>query len=101
MGAAEPAYIVLREHINAEVAIYASGPNKTAPWSSILIAFLIGASCAYWTYSIVKDGFAIQAIPPGVVAGLMIISIAGMLSPDRASDDDDVSSPDEDAPAAR
>ena len=56
---------------------------RKIPWSSLIIAAIVGAGLGYLTYVLNEDGFAWYSLFPGFVAFLMGVSIFGMLLPDQ------------------
>ena len=82
-GTGSDAYRYLSRHITSEVASYSSvtlDGKKVRKWTSILLSFGLGVPLAYWTYTIVDDGFDWYAISPGFVGGLFLIAALGMLA---------------------
>lgn len=97
----DTAHRYLSQHIELEVAHFAGVElkgKKVIPWGAVVIALGIGLPFGYLTYTIVKDGFAWYAIPPGIVAGLMLIAAIGLVV-QGDPDDQDASSERDAAPA--
>jgi hypothetical protein len=53
--------------------------KKKVPWASVVVASIIGAPLAYWTFVLDQDGFRWLSLLPGVFAALMFIAVLGML----------------------
>ena len=62
--------------------------KKKIPWSGVVLALIIGAPLAYWTFTLDRNGFRWLSILPGTFAALMFIAVLGMLfDRDEPSDD--------------
>jgi hypothetical protein len=82
----------LTNHIANEVARYAGVLKKRKiPWSSVILAAIIGLPFTYWTYTMVRDGFVWYAVFPGLVAGFFLVGGLGVLltGDDSVEDDSD------------
>lgn len=89
-GPGSSAHTHLAHHIAADVARFSGVElkrNKIIPWGSIFVALAVGLPFGYLTVSIVEDGFAWYAVPPAVVAGLMLVAAIGMLIEGQPVDD--------------
>lgn len=53
--------------------------KKKIPWASVVVASIIGAPLAYWTFVLDQDGFRWLSVLPGAFAALMFIAVLGML----------------------
>jgi len=85
------AHRYLSTHITSEVAKFSGihqKRKKKRPWSSVVLALLIGVPLAYLTYSLVRDGFVWYALFPGIVGGLMLFAAIGMTIEGEAADDE-------------
>ncbi|MFE0435342.1 hypothetical protein ACFW2K_10305 [Streptomyces nigra] len=52
-------------------------PKKPIPWSNVVFSSTVSIGFGYWTYALSRDGFVWYALFPGVVTGLMLISVLG------------------------
>jgi hypothetical protein len=73
----------LMNRVALDVARLAGVPlqQQRAPLSSFILPVLIGVPLGYWAFKLNQHGFQWYSLFPGVVAGLMAISILGMLLP--------------------
>jgi hypothetical protein len=53
--------------------------TRKTPWSSVIVALLIGAPLGYWTYALDRDAFQWYSVFPGLVAVLMALTVLGMI----------------------
>lgn len=93
-------HTALSNKIILEVAMLAGVDLRTTrrdiPWSSVVFAALLSAGFGYWTAVLNESGFRWYSSFPGIFAGLMFISILGMLgrkvesAPTAAEDKDTV-----------
>lgn len=49
------------------------------PWSSVVLALLIGIPLSYWTVRLNENGFELLSLIPGVFGFLMVFGALGML----------------------
>jgi hypothetical protein len=77
------AYTTLQNRIIVDVMRLAGVDLRTSrrdiPWLSVVFAVLLAAGFGYWTAVLNESGFRWYSLFPGVFAGLMFISILGML----------------------
>lgn len=80
----------LTERVTFEVARLSGvelSRKKKIPWSGVVMALIIGAPLAYWTFTLDRDGFRWLSLLPGTFAALMFIAVLGMLfDRDESSD---------------
>jgi hypothetical protein len=84
-------HTVLATRISLDVArlsgVDLPSERRKIPWSSIVLAALVGAPLGYLTFTLNEDGFRWYSLFPGAVAALMGISILGMLLPEQKAPD--------------
>lgn len=54
--------------------------KKPIPWASLVVACVLCAALAFWTYWIVREGFVWYSVFPGIASGLFFIAVLGMLT---------------------
>lgn len=89
-GPESNAHGYLSTHITSEVAEFAGAnpkSKKKISWAAVILSLLIGGPFAYLTYTIVDDGFEWYALPPGIIAGLMLIAALGLITQGEPADD--------------
>jgi hypothetical protein len=83
LAAATVAYTALQNRIIVDVMMLAGVDLRTSrrdiPWSSVVFTVLLAAGFGYWTAVLSESGFRWYSLFPGVFAGLMFVSILGML----------------------
>jgi hypothetical protein len=91
-GRESKAHRFLTDHVTSEVARYSGVElqrKRKIPWSSVVIALLIGIPLAYWTYRLNEDHFAWLSLLPGSLAALMLLAALGMLSGSSGSTEEE------------
>jgi hypothetical protein len=77
------AYTALQKRIIVDVMMLAGVDLRTSrrdiPWTSVVFAVLLVAGFGYWAAVLNESGFRWYSLFPGVFAGLMFVSILGML----------------------
>jgi hypothetical protein len=53
--------------------------KRKIPWSTVFLCAVIGLPVAFWTYTIVRDGFVSWAIFPGLFGGFFVFGGLAML----------------------
>lgn len=95
-GADSKAHKFFSDHITAEIARYSGVElrrKRKIPWSSVVLALLIGLPFAYWTYKLNEDHFSWFSLLPGLLAALMLLAVLGMLFGDSSSSEEEPDPP--------
>ena len=78
-GAESESAQYLTDHITQEVARYSGVLRKRKiPWGTVVFCAVIGLPLAYWTFTMVRNGFVWYAIFPGFIGGFFVVAGLGV-----------------------